>query len=163
MICFRKSLSAQSSKAPSAKSVPPPAPPVIRDKSLPIYDKPPPKYDKPPPGVPPPGLPPGAPPHVYDKPPPSTMRDSAPAHRDKREQAPPGGKAGGPWMQGFEPQQPSLPWPANRNEPHGGDGGGTYERSSSYHSDRGHHGSRSRDLDRDHYRDHRDDRRDDRR
>ena len=46
-------------------------------------------------------------------------------------------------MQGFEPQQPNLPWPANNSRNEGGPaapsgvGKGNLERSTSYHSDRG--------------------------
>lgn len=45
-------------------------------------------------------------------------------------------------MQGFEPQQPNLPWPANNSRNEGGPaapsgvGKGNLERSTSYHSDR---------------------------
>merc|ERR1712051_529278 len=105
------------SSAPSSvksKQAAPPAPPDIRDKPPPaVYDKPPPKYDKPPP--------------IHDTPPPpaAAARDSgaAPVHRDQDSRGPPGppgGKSGTPWMQGFEPPQPTFPWPANNSRNEGG-------------------------------------------
>ena len=71
---------------------------------------------------------------------------AAPVHRDQDSRGPPGppgGKSGTPWMQGFEPPQPNLPWPANNSRNEGGPaapsgvGKGNLERSTSYHSDRG--------------------------
>ena len=64
--------------------------------------------------------------------------------RDQDSRGPPGpqGKSGNPWKQGFEPQQPNLPWPANNTRNEGqpapsGVGTGNLERSTSYNSDRG--------------------------
>ena len=71
---------------------------------------------------------------------------AAPVQRDQDSRGPPGppgGKSGTPWMQGFEPPQPNLPWPANNSRNEGGPpapsgvGKGNLERSTSYHSDRG--------------------------